>query len=138
MIPDARRPNNGPSKLKVILSWLQVCEFGAAQEAQLSQVVDIPPFLVFSAPPAPLRVLRGKGFCFYFCFFLVDFSSRVEDHSIALVFQDQTAMRFDIEPGFQYFFDLYSHAESGQLRILSWTKNHFMEERACAHHLPSS
>jgi hypothetical protein len=51
----------------------------------------------------------------------VDFSSRAEDHSITLVFQDQTALRLDIEPGFTMFAD-YEDRKTGDVRVVRrWT-----------------
>ena len=50
----------------------------------------------------------------------VDFSTDTEDHSITLVFQDKTALRFDIEPGFTVFAD-YADWTTGDMKpIKRW------------------
>ncbi len=50
----------------------------------------------------------------------VDFSTDTEDHSITLVFQDKTALRFDIEPGFTVFAD-YADWKTGDMKpIKRW------------------
>ena len=47
----------------------------------------------------------------------VDFSTSAEDHSITLVFEDKTALRFDIEPGFTMFAD-YADWKTGDVRVI--------------------
>lgn len=50
----------------------------------------------------------------------VEFSTMAEDHSITLLFQDQTDLRFDIEPGFTLY-TVYSDWKTGNQRpIKRW------------------
>jgi hypothetical protein len=50
----------------------------------------------------------------------VEFSTMSEDHSITILFQDKTTLRFDLEPGFTMFAD-YSDWKTGDERpIKHW------------------
>jgi hypothetical protein len=47
----------------------------------------------------------------------VEFSTMSEDHSLSLLFQDKTLLRFDIQPGFTMFAD-YADWKTGNQRLI--------------------